>query len=87
MNRLTLALYVLWHGEPPPGLRAAPPEAVGEAVIEAIREDRAEVVVTRGPIKPLIALYAAAPQVAIKLLDRRGTRKFAEDYARARGRL
>jgi short-subunit dehydrogenase len=75
------------HGEPPPGLKAAPPEAVGEAVVEAVRDDRAEVVVTRGPIRPLLALYAAAPGLAIKLLNRRDTRKFAEDYARARGRL
>jgi short-subunit dehydrogenase len=75
------------HGEPPPGLRAAPPEAVGDAVVEAIREDRAEVIVNRGPIRPLLALYAAAPGVAIRLLNRRATRRFAEDYARARGRL
>jgi short-subunit dehydrogenase len=75
------------HGEPPPGLKAAPPEAVGEAVVAAVRDDRAEVVVTRGPIRPLLALYAAAPGLAIKLLNRRDTRKFAEDYARARGRL
>lgn len=75
------------HGEPPPGLRAAPPEMVGDAVVEAVREDRAEVIVNRGPIRPLIALYAVAPRTAIRLLDSRRTRRFAEDYARARGRL
>jgi short-subunit dehydrogenase len=75
------------HGEPPRGLRAAPPEAVGDAVVVAIREDRAEVIVNRSPIRPLLALYAAAPGVAIRLLNRGATRRFAEDYARARGRL
>jgi hypothetical protein len=61
--------------------------AVGDAVVEAIRVERAEVIVNRGPIRPLLALYAAAPGVAIRLLNRRATRRFAEDYARARGRL
>jgi short-subunit dehydrogenase len=75
------------HGEPPPGLRAARPETVGVAVVEAIREDRAEVIVSRGPIRPLIALYAVAPRTAIRLMNRPQTRRFAEDYARARGRL
>ena len=74
-------------GEPPPGLRPEPPERVGEAVVKAIREDRAEVIVSGGPIRPVIGLYATAPRTALRLLASRRTRKFAQQYARARGRL
>jgi short-subunit dehydrogenase len=74
-------------GRPPLGLRALPPERVGEAVVEAIRKDRAEVVLNRAPIRPLLALYAVAPRAAIRLLDNHRTREFAERFARARGRL
>lgn len=74
-------------GEPPPGLRTVAPEQVAEAVVEAIREDRAEVIVNRGPIRPLVGLYAIAPRLAVKVLQSKPTRQFAERYARARGRL
>ncbi|MGH2961086.1 MAG: SDR family NAD(P)-dependent oxidoreductase [Solirubrobacterales bacterium] len=73
--------------EPPPGLRPVPPERVAEGVIEALREDRAEVIVNRGPIRPLAALYWLTPKTALRLLGSRRTRRYAEDYARARGRL
>ena len=74
--------------EPPPGLKPEPPERVGEAVVEAIREDRAEVIVSSGPIRPVIGLYSIAPWMALRMfLARRRTREFAQGYARARGRL
>jgi len=73
--------------EPPPGLRPVPPQRVADAVLEALREDRAEVIVNRGPIRPLAGLYWLAPKTAVRLLGNRRTRKYAEDYARARGRL
>ena len=74
-------------GEPPFGLRTLPPERVGEAAVKAIREDRAEVIVHRGPIRPLMALYAVAPRAATRLLNNRRSREFAERFSRARGRL
>jgi len=73
--------------EPPPGLRPVPPQRVADAVLEALREDRAEVIVNRGPIRPLAGLYWLAPKTAVRLLGNSRTRKYAEDYARARGRL
>jgi short-subunit dehydrogenase len=73
--------------EPPPGLRPVPPQRVADAVLEAVRDDRAEVIVNRGPIRPLAVLYWLAPKTAVRLLDNRRTRQYAEDYARARGRL
>jgi short-subunit dehydrogenase len=73
--------------EPPPGFSTVPPERVADAVLSAIREDRAEVIVNRWPIRPLVGLYAMAPRTALRLLGNRRTRGFAEQYARARGRL
>jgi len=57
------------------------------SVVKAVREDRAEVIVSGGPIRPVIGLYATAPRTALRLLASRRTRKFAQQYARARGRL
>jgi short-subunit dehydrogenase len=73
--------------EPPPGLRPVPPQRVADAVLEALREDRAEVIVNRGPIRPLAVLYWLAPKTTVRLLGNRRMRQYAEDYARARGRL
>jgi short-subunit dehydrogenase len=73
--------------EPPPGLRPIPPQRVAGAVLSAIQEDRAEVVLNRGPIRPIVALYWVAPRTALRLLATRRTRQFAQQYARARGRL
>jgi short-subunit dehydrogenase len=73
--------------EPPPGLKPVDPERVADAVLDALREDRAEVIVNRSPIRPLAALYWLAPKTAGRLLGSRRTREYAEDYARVRGRL
>jgi short-subunit dehydrogenase len=75
------------EAEPPPGLRPVPPQRVADAVLKAVREDRAEVIVNRGPIRPLAVFYWLAPKTAVRLLGSRRTRQHAEDYARARGRL
>jgi short-subunit dehydrogenase len=75
------------EAEPPPGLRPVPPQRVADAVLKAVREDRAEVIVNRGPIRPLAVFYWLAPKTAVRLLGSRRTRQYAEDYARARGRL
>jgi short-subunit dehydrogenase len=74
-------------GDPPRMLSAEPPEAVGEAVVKAIREDRAEIIVGPAPLRVLAAFYAAAPKVALRLFSTKGTREFSERFARARGRM
>lgn len=70
--------------EPPPGLRVLPPERVGEAVVRAIRDNRAEIVVASPAVQPLIALSALAPGIASRLGRNRRAREFAEEFARAR---
>jgi short-subunit dehydrogenase len=74
-------------GDPPRILPTEPPEAVGAAVVKAIREDRAEIIVGPAPLRVLAAFYAAAPKVALRVLSTKRTREFSERYARARGRL
>jgi short-subunit dehydrogenase len=74
-------------GDPPWMLRTKPPEAVGAAVVKAIRDDRAEVIVGPPPLRVLAAFYAAAPKTALRVLSTRRSREFSERFARARGRL
>jgi short-subunit dehydrogenase len=71
---------------PPAVVAPKPPEAVGDAVVKAIRDDRAEVLVAGPGSRPLIALHALAPRLAQWLNNRRQAREFAEAYVRARGR-
>ena len=59
-----------------------PPQRVADAVLEALREDRAEVIVNRGPIRPLAALYWLAPKTTVRLLGNRrhaGTPRTRDD--------
>jgi short-subunit dehydrogenase len=72
--------------EPPGPLRPLPPEDVGTAVVDAIRHDRAEVLVSRRPKWLLPALSALSPRTAAWLLNRRRFREFADGYADALGR-
>ncbi|MGI8460724.1 MAG: SDR family NAD(P)-dependent oxidoreductase [Solirubrobacterales bacterium] len=64
-------------------LGASPPEKVGEAVVRAIREDKAEIIIAERPMRPLIALSAAFPQAGIWLAERVGARKTAERFGAA----
>jgi hypothetical protein len=59
---------------------------VGEAVVRAIREDRAEIVVTERALKPLIALSALAPGLMARLSNTAWARRYSERAAEARGR-
>lgn len=67
----------------PAALGTLPPGRVGEAVVTAIREDRAEVIVNRRPVRPLAALAAAYPEVAQKLVRRAGGQETARQFAAA----
>jgi short-subunit dehydrogenase len=71
----------------PPGMiGTVTPEAVGEAVVRAIRKNLAEVIVSTRPVRPLVWLNAGAPRLASKLARTRLLKEFAEQYARVRGR-
>ena len=75
-------------GEPPPEMQTMPPEAVGQAVIDALREGRAEVLVTTGPTKPLIGLYALAPGAVVSFFRRRRrVFEFAREFTDARKKV
>jgi short-subunit dehydrogenase len=72
--------------EPPGILGPVPPERVGQAVVEAIKEDRAEVFVGSRALRPFATLYATAPKLVTRLINNRRSREFADAFARARGR-
>jgi short-subunit dehydrogenase len=67
-------------GEPPGMVRTVPPEAVGEAVVSAIRHNRAEVIVQPGA-RPLILLSVLAPRIAARIGRTRRFREFADRFA------
>jgi short-subunit dehydrogenase len=72
---------------PPRFLGTVPPESVGDAVVRAIRKNLAEVIVNKGPVRPLVVLNAAAPRLASRIGRTRPMREFSERFARARDRL
>ena len=72
--------------DPPPGFRALPPERVGDAVVRAVRQNRAEIVVANPALRPLIGLSALAPRLAARLSRNRRTREFGEQFSRVKER-
>jgi short-subunit dehydrogenase len=72
--------------EPPWYLNPFPPERVGEAVIRAIRDDRAEIVVNERSLKWLIALSSLAPGLMARAANIPWARRFSEEATRARAR-
>jgi short-subunit dehydrogenase len=72
-------------GEPPGVIHTVPPEAVGEAVVTAIRSDRPEVIV-QPRARPLILLSALAPGTAARIGRLRRFREFAERFAQEKER-
>ena len=60
------------------------PQKVASAVLKAIREDRAEIIVSSQPVRPTAVLQAAAPQVIPRLLKRVGITSVAARAAEMR---
>ena len=74
--------------EPPALVAPRPPEAVGEAVVTGIRENRAEIMVSNALTKALTLLYAAAPQTVTRAArSDRDALEFTEKFVAARERL
>ena len=73
--------------KPPRYLKPVPPERVGDAVIGAIRDDRAEVVVNERSLKPLIALSSLAPGLMARLANTPWARRFSQEAEEARARI
>jgi short-subunit dehydrogenase len=74
-------------GEPPKVLGTLPPERVGAALVRAIRDNLAEVIVNKGPARPLILLNALFPRTAARISGSKPLIEFARRFADARGRL
>jgi hypothetical protein len=74
-------------GKPPPLVAALRPGRVGEAVVKAIRSNRAEVLVSQAGTRVLIFLNALAPETASRLTRRRPMMGFARRLASARDGL
>ena len=68
-------------------LGSSPPEKVGTAVVRAVNEDRAEIIINERPVRPLIALASVAPKAAIWLNEKVGTREAAREMGKAYGRF
>jgi short-subunit dehydrogenase len=61
-------------------------ERVAERVLAAIRQDRAEVVVSGGPVRPVLALAEIAPQLVERLMSRVGANEWFRRVAAERDR-
>jgi short-subunit dehydrogenase len=72
--------------DPPWYLKPFPPERVGEAVVSAIRDDRAEVVVNDRSLKWLIGLSSLAPGLMARLANTPWARRFSEEAEAARAK-
>jgi short-subunit dehydrogenase len=62
-------------------------EKIAEAVLRAIREDRAEILESGAPIRPLLALAQLAPGLVERLAPRFGVTELFRGVAAARGRV
>jgi short-subunit dehydrogenase len=72
--------------EVPRALRLTTPEAVGNAVVEALRTDAPEILVYPGPIKPTLVLGSLAPRLSERLNERLGLATLFRPAAQTRGR-
>ena len=70
--------------DPPPPFRPIQPEQVAEAVVDAVRRDRAQTIVNGRGIGPLIAIAALAPGLFAKLTRVGRTKRFADEFRAAK---
>jgi short-subunit dehydrogenase len=61
-------------------------EKIAEAVVRAIREDRAEIVESGAPVRPMLALAQLAPGLVERIAPRFGATEMFRRVAVARGR-
>jgi short-subunit dehydrogenase len=73
-------------GEPPGIVGTLPPERVGDAVVRAITKNLPEVIVAKGPVRPLIFLNTFFPRAMTRLSRTRAATDFARRMSEARGR-
>jgi short-subunit dehydrogenase len=61
-------------------------EKISDAVVRAIREDKAEMIESGAPVRPMLALAQVAPGLVEKVAPRFGVTELFRDVAVARGR-
>lgn len=66
----------------PPLLAATGPEKVARAVVKAIISDKAEIIVNRYPIRPVLALNSLSPAFAAWFTEATGANEFFRTAAR-----
>jgi len=75
------------HGvNAPIALRAVQPERIARAVIDAILDDRPDVLVTYWPMRPLLAVQELAPRLADRITAATGAGKFFAKLVERTGR-
>jgi short-subunit dehydrogenase len=62
-------------------------DKVADAVVDAIRHDRPEVIKSGSPVRPMLALAQLSPRLAERLVERLGSTEIFRRTAAARGRL
>ena len=84
-----VGMYGRWEEQvgDPPGLGTLPPERVGEAVVRAIAKNLPEVIVAKGPTRPLIFLSTFFPRAMTRVSRSRRSVDFARRFAEVRERL
>lgn len=70
----------------PVALRPVQPERVARAVIDAILDDRPDVLVTYWPMRPALAVQELAPRLADRITTATGAGKFFAKLVERRGR-
>lgn len=78
-------MFARFGVEPPRFVGAVRAEQVARAVVEVIRRDRVEVIVTPLPVRPLLALYALFPGLGPPLLRWLGINEFQRRKVGAAG--
>jgi short-subunit dehydrogenase len=73
--------------EPPREMSTKPPEAVGEAVVKGIRENRAQIIVADPVTKAISVFYAAAPKAFAKLANSSRIHEYSQRFTKAREQL
>jgi len=64
------------HVDPPAMLGTSKPQAVADAVIKAIKNNSAEIIVNKGPMKPLLAIGQISPSFGDKIVRKFGVIEF-----------
>jgi short-subunit dehydrogenase len=75
-------MFLRWGRPAPKVTGAVSPQRVADAVIKAVRDNKGEIIVTKGLGKIADVTFAAMPEIAAKVMKRTGASGFLEEQAR-----